>query len=231
MRGLRWVPSTLLGVMMCGASVVLASQVWAGTEEVARASNSRQSIANPRLTQAPPATQPQTRQPTAAPAAPARQGPDAPRRVETTQYNSWSVTCEETVGGTAKRNCFANLRLVNQRQATVLNWEIGHDPEGHLMTAIHVAPAMAVKNGDQVEVGPIAIPYGVELKFGNGIVRRLSFVTCGPQQCVAQGVIDDAFLKEANASTNATLTIHTPAGAVPFETAINGIDKALASTR
>ena len=113
----------------------------------------------------------------------------------------------------------------------MLNWEIGLDPEGHLMTAIHVASALSVKNGDQVLVGPISVPYGVELKFGNGIVRRLNFLTCGPQQCVAQEAIDDAFLKEANAATKATIMIHTPAGVVPFEMAINGIDKALASAR
>ena len=189
----------------------------------------RSSIAKTHITQAPAPNLPQSR--TAAPAVPARQVPDAPRRVETTQYNSWLVTCEDTVGGAAKRRCLANLRVVNQDQATVLNWEIGLDPEGHLMTAIHVASALSVKNGDQVLVGPISVPYGVELKFGNGIVRRLNFLTCGPQQCVAQEAIDDAFLKEANAATKATIMIHTPAGVVPFEMAINGIDKALASAR
>jgi invasion protein IalB len=62
-------------------------------------------------------------------------------------------------------------------------------------------------------------------------VRRLSFVTCGPQQCVAEALIDEAFVKEAAANTKATITVHTAGGVLPFELAINGIDKALTYSR
>ena len=228
MPRIRWVAAAVIGAAICGSGIVLASPSGPGNEPFATTGTPRPaSIPSMQLSQAAP----QARQPAPSSAPPVRPAPEAPRRVETTQYKSWVVTCQESVGGSAKRNCLANLRLVNQDQATVLNWEIGPDPQGHFVTAIHTASALAVKNGDQVVVGPISIPYGIELRFGNGTVRRLSFATCGPQQCVAEGVIDDAFLKEATANTKATITVHTPNGALPFEIAINGIDKAITNTR
>lgn len=232
MQTLRWIPgipAAVVGVVICGAVALSATQGWAGTEALATAVTSRAEAA-PKIqfTQAAPA--PQARPPASAPAAPARP-PEAPRRVETTQYQSWSVTCQDTVGGTAKKSCIANLRLVNQDQGTVLNWQIGQNPQGQYITAIHIPSALSVKSGDNTVGGPISIPSGIELKFGNGTVRRLSFVTCGPQQCVAEAVIDETFIKEANANTKATVTIHTPGGVIPFELAINGIDKAISLTR
>ena len=83
MRRSRWVVSgTVLGVLVCGTSAVPATQAGAGHEELAAPSNSRpESIAKTHITQAPAPNLPQSR--TAAPAVPARQVPDAPRRVET----------------------------------------------------------------------------------------------------------------------------------------------------
>ena len=113
----------------------------------------------------------------------------------------------------------------------MLNWQIGLNEESHFVTAIYIPSSIAVKSGDKTVGGPISIPNGIELKFGNGPVRRLSFVTCGPQQCVAEALIDDAFTREASANTKATITIHTPGGAIPLELAVNGIDKAISYTR
>ncbi len=116
---------------------------------------------------------------------------------------------------------------MNQNQALLLNWQIGFNEEGHLVTAVHIPSGLAVKQGDQTVGGAISIPNGVELKFGNGAVRRLSYVLCGPQQCFAEAPIDEAFGKEAVASANATITVHTSGGAIPFDLAIKGIDKAI----
>ncbi len=83
-----------------------------------------------------------------------------------------------------------------------------------------------------VSGGGIMIQNGLELKFGNGAARRMSYVSCGPQQCFAEALIDDAFVKEALANTMATITVQTVSGgAIPFEFAIKGIDKAISSTR
>lgn len=235
MRSLWWIVISAAGVLVCGGAAVYATQWRADTETVTAAG-----MASPASVQKTQYLQPalapvkeaqQTRPPAPAATAPARAAPEAPHRVETTQYDSWVVTCEDTVGGTAKKTCIANLRVVNQDKGTVLNWQIGLNEEGHFVTAIHIPSALTIKNGDKTVGGPISIPSGVELKFGNGAVRRLNFVTCGPQQCIAEGLIDESFTKEAAANTKATITIHTPGGAIPFELAINGIDKAITYAR
>jgi len=175
-----------------------------------------------------PAAAPTARPPTAAPARPAQ---EAPRRVETTTYDSWTVTCDTTPTGTAKKKCIANLRLSMEGRGVVLDWQIGSNEENRYVTAIHIPSAVAVKQGDKTVGGPIKVDDGLDLKFGNGGSRRLNFVVCGPKQCVAEAAIDDVFAKEAAANTKATITVHTPEAAIPFEIAINGIDKAIASTR
>jgi invasion protein IalB len=154
-----------------------------------------------------------------------------PHRVETTTYDSWAVTCEDTtVGGAAKRTCIASLRVQNDNRV-LLNWQIGFNEDGHFITAVRIPAGLTVKKGDQTVGGPILIANGVELKFGNGPVRRLSYVWCGPQQCFAEAPIDDAFVKEAVANANATITVRTAGGAIPFELPIKGIDKAISSMR
>jgi len=119
---------------------------------------------------------------------------------------------------------------MNQDQALLLNWQIGFNDEGRFVTAVHVSSGLAIRQGDQTVGGPLMIANGVEMKFGNGPVRRLNYVSCGPQQCFAEAPIDDAFTKEAVANAKATVTIHTSGGAIPFELAIKGIDKAISTS-
>lgn len=230
MRRLWWIPAAVVGAAICALVAVFATQGGTGTATVATpVTPAPASMPQTQFSQA--ASRPvqeaqQAGQPAPAPAAPA-----APRRVETTQYDSWIVTCEETVGGTTKKSCIADMRMVNQDRGTVLNWQIGQNPEGQFITAIHIPSALTVESGDKTVGGPISIQNGIELKFGNGAVRRLNYTTCGPQQCVAEAIIDEAFIKEATANTKATITIHTPSAVIPFELAINGIDKAISNTR
>ena len=164
---------------------------------------------------------------------PAGQQPaaSAPQRVETIKYDSWVVVCEE--GGTAKKTCSASLSASSQNDRKILlNWRIGVNKDGHFVTAFHVPPAMSEKKGDATVGGPLLIQNGVELKFGNGQPRRISYIWCGPQQCVAEALIDDAFIKEAVANTNAVVTVYTfGGGPIPIELPIKGIDKAISSTR
>ena len=182
-----------------------------------------------------PAQEAQLRQPAPAapaPAAAAPAAPSAPHHVETTQYDSWVATCEDTtVAGAAKRTCGASLSVQDQNRGMLLNWQIGFNQDGRLVNAVHVADGLVVKQGDQTVGGPILIADGVELKFGNGPVHRLSYVWCGPKQCMAEAPIDDAFTKEAVASAKATITVHLGGGTIPFELPIKGIDKALAAVR
>jgi len=159
----------------------------------------------------------------------------SPQRVETIKYDSWVVVCQDAAAGTAKKTCSATLRVAAQnqnRRQLLLEWQIGLNMEGHFVTAFHVPPIVATKSGDKMVGGPLLIQNGMELKFGNGAARRINYVWCGPKQCLAEALIDDAFIKEALANTNATVTVYTAGRqAVPIEISIKGIDKAISSTR
>ena len=75
----------------------------------------------------------------------------APQRVETIKFDSWIVTCRDTVGGTAKRTCGASLKAMSQdRRELLLNWELGLNKDGHFITAIYVPPFLAIKKGDAI---------------------------------------------------------------------------------
>ena len=175
----------------------------------------------------------QVRQPPAAPAAPPA-APSATQRVETTKYDTWVVVCQDA-GGTTKRTCLASLRVVSQgenKQQLILNWQIGLNKDGHFVTAFHVPPGLAVRKDNQMVGGGILVQSGLELKFGSGQPRRVNYVSCGPQQCFAEALIDEPFIKDALANTNATVTVHTAGGGpIPFDFSIKGIDKAISLTR
>ncbi len=157
----------------------------------------------------------------------------APQRVETIKYDSWVVVCEDSVGGPSKKSCVAKLEAVSQdRRQVLMDWQIGMNKEGHFITTFQIPPYMAIRKDNQTIGGPLLIQNGVELKFGNGSARRINYVWCGPKQCFAEALIDDAFVKEALANTKATVTVHTAGGGVvPLEVPIKGIDKAISATR
>ncbi len=241
MRKSRWILiSTVSGFLISGTALMLATGpltsigMTATQAKPASGPEQLQQAAPPPLreAQARP-TAPAPAAPRSAPAAPAANAPSSPHRVETTEYDSWAVTCEDTgAGGAAKRSCVGSLRVRNRNQL-LLNWQIGSNPDGHWVTAVHIPSALSAKQGDKTVGGPILVANGVELKFGSGPVRRLNFVSCGPQQCLAEAAVDEGFVKEAVANVNgkATITVHTGGGDIPFEVPIKGIDKAIASTR
>lgn len=225
MRAFRWIIIAAAGgLLVSGVVAVLGTRGMAGIETAATG-----------VKPSPPLVrEAQLRPPAVAqrPTAPAPAAPAGPQRVETTMYDSWVVTCEDTiVGGAAKRSCMASLRVQSQNQM-VLNWQIGFNDEGHYVTAVRLPSGLVVRNGDKTLASPpILVAKGVELKFGNGPARRLSYVSCGPQQCMAEGPIDDAFIREALPSAKATITVYTAGGTVPFDLSIKGIDKAISFTR
>lgn len=222
MRIYHWVAILAGGALVtASAAVVLGSQRSAEPED-ARVVAVTNDPSRPLIRES------QVRQPPAG--APA---PSAPQRVETIKYDSWVVTCQDSVGGTAKKTCSASLQAMSQdRRELLLNWEIGMNKDGHFVTAFHIPPVLGIKKNDQVVGGPLLVQNGVELKFGNGPARRISYIWCGPKQCFAEALIDDAFVKEALANTQATVTVYTVGGdAIPIQLPIKGIDKAISSTR
>jgi invasion protein IalB len=166
----------------------------------------------------------QTRGPAARAQAPAH-------RVESTTYDAWTVTCRETAG---KKECGAVLRAASgeNRGQPVLIWEIGLNSEGRQVTIFRVPVGLATKKDNQTVGGGIMIQNGVELKFGNGQARRINFMSCNPRACIGEAAVDDTLVREANANTEATVTVHVIGGQpVPLQFGIKGIDKALSLTR
>jgi invasion protein IalB len=229
MRLYHWVAIGAAGALLTAsaAAVVLGSQKSTGSNDTSAAAG--RNDRNPPLVR-----ESQVRQAPAAQAPAGSPSTSSPsRRVESTTYDSWVVVCQDAVGGTTKKTCAATLKVVgpDKRQA-LLSWRIGLNKDGHFVTAFYIPPAMATKKGDRTVGGPLLIQNGVELKFGNGPARRINYVWCGPQQCFAEALIDDAFIKDALASTQATVTINTEGGGpIPLDFSVKGIDKAISSTR
>src|ERR1700680_1435970 len=120
-----------------------------------------------------------------APSPPAA-APATPRRTETIMYDSWTVSCQDTVGGSEKKKCSAVLQLIDQnRGKVVLTWVIGFDKDGHLMAVFKTPTMITFKTGDKVTGTGILVKNGLELKLGNAAVRRLGYVACEPQLCEA----------------------------------------------
>jgi invasion protein IalB len=166
---------------------------------------------------------PQPSAPKAAPA-PAQPGPAGPQRVETIQYDNWTVSCRDVVGGTAKKTCSAqlSLRFVQDNQQQALGaWVIGRNETGALVSLLqlaHAAPAVQIQKG-------------VTLKLGNAPARKLDYLACSPKLCEATIVMDNAMLKDAAAAENATITMHLTNGKdVNINVqSIRGFDKAIAA--
>jgi invasion protein IalB len=163
--------------------------------------------------------------------APPQAAPSQPTRVETTVYDAWVVTCREA--GSAKKTCMGMLRVMTQdRKQTLLAWQLSINDQGRWVTSVRVPPGLATKKDNRQVGGGIALQSGLEIKFGNGQPRKLAYTSCHPQVCVAEALVDDAFIRDATNNATATITVHTVAGGgVPFELSIKGVDKAVASLR
>lgn len=227
MRTYKWVLVSAIAAVLIGAvGAFIATQGSAMPDVPATGAKNSPSPAAIRESQLRPSLA-ATPTPAAAPAAPA-----GTQRVETTQYDSWAVTCRDAVGSPPRTACSASLR-VTQNQSPVMEWQIGYNKDGRFVTTLSIPSSLAAKNDKATVGGPIMVAVGVDLKFGNGPARVLNYVWCGPRQCMAEGAIDEAFAREASAgaSANATVTVHTTGGPIPVEFPVKGIDKAIAATR
>jgi invasion protein IalB len=153
-----------------------------------------------------------------APAAAPPAAPSLPQRTETITYDNWTVTCRDTIGGTAKKVCSAMLQIVDQKQKSVIfAWLIGRNAEGALLTVMQTPTGVLIQKG-------------LELKVDNANVRRLNYSSCATESCEASAVMDDGFNKEMIAGQTATATVYAVNGqGVNFNIPLKGIDKAIAS--
>ena len=154
------------------------------------------------------------------PAAPAAPAAPTVQRTETTNFDTWQGTCTET--DTSKRKtCSAVMNGLDQQRRPIVTWVMGRNPEGALMTVLQTP---------QTQIG-LQIQKGVELKLGNGAVRKLNYVACNQARCESSLPMDDAFMREIMAAPAAGVTIYQADGQ-PITInlpAITGADKALAA--
>lgn len=162
---------------------------------------------------APRSTQKPATAPTQAPAATSPAANTA--RTEIRTIEAWTVTCNFGADG-ARTGCSAVLR-VTQRDTNrvVLVWTLARANDGRLFARIDTLPG-------------VLITPGVELKFTSGAPRRLPYVACQPSGCVAEGPMDDAFIRQATASTSIETVVQGADGrAYNFTFAPTGINQAI----
>jgi invasion protein IalB len=146
------------------------------------------------------------------------QAPSVPRRTETINYNSWTITCTDTVEKSSKKVCSGVLQVIEQKEKRVMfAWVIGRDNQGVLRTVMQTPTGVLIANG-------------VELKLGKAPIRTIPYTACEPQRCQASMAMDDAMVKDAMASQEAVATIVAIDGrGINFNMPIKGIDKVFAA--
>jgi invasion protein IalB len=212
---LKW----FLGILAICVGAALGAIIFLGPEVEAQSGGTKQAQPAPKPAAPAPAAQAPA---AAAPAAPA--APTAPQRTETVVYDSWTVTCRDTVGTSSKKACSATLplQIVQENQRQVLGaWFIARNNEGALVTLLQTP---------MLQAGGVDLQKGAELKLGKGNTRKLTYASCDPRNCEASVIMDDAMLKEATAAADATITVYAKNGSgVNIQMPIKGIDKAIAS--
>jgi len=158
----------------------------------------------------------------AAPPAPAQPAPAATSRTEIVTYDNWTVTCREVSDAKDRRVCSAELNIfqeANNARRVVFSWLVGLDKAGKLAMALRFPPGVSVQPG-------------VELKFADRPARRLAINTCEPAWCEVSQPMDDAFVREATAATQANAMIVASDGRqVTFTIFLKGFAQAVAAVR
>jgi invasion protein IalB len=141
-----------------------------------------------------------------------------PRRTETINYDSWTLTCSESMEKNAKKTCSGTLRVIEQKQGQVLFvWIIGRDSKGVMRTVMRTPTG-------------VQITKGVELKLGKAQMRTLPYTACTQQQCDASIPVDDALVNDMVAAPEATATIYAIDGRdINFNMPIKSVEKVFAA--
>ena len=178
------------------------------------------------------AQQPQVAQPPQSPAAQklAQAQPKAttqaalpervPQRTETTQFESWTLICQEKLDKSGKKSCAALSRVVEPKsKQVVFVWRLDFDRDGRLIARMQTPTGVRLQSG-------------VEIRLGKADPRRFMFTLCDAQACLAEAVIEDPLLKEALSAPEGTATVMLRDGrGLQFKWSMKGFDKALASLR
>jgi invasion protein IalB len=172
-------------------------------------------------------------------AAPVPAAASGPERVETTTYNSWTVSCREIVGAANKKTCSAILRVVDRGGHPLMAWIIGLDRERKLTSVIRTPTGVTLTDKSSgAKTTGLMIRDGLNLEFGKlesgkPTLHHLSYLLCEPQWCEASGPMDERFVKDTLAAKDAVIIIYAAGDrAVRYPSIpLKGIDKAIAMVR
>lgn len=167
----------------------------------------------------------QGQQPRAAQAAPAPAPaqPTGPVKTETTSFEAWVLTCQETPppagAKTGKRTCWGTLRVSDaQSKRVVVVWKIGRDAKDVPTLAITTPTGVLVRDGVDLVIGQNA--------------RKLAYQWCSAGECEASLAYDQALANELSAAKEATVVFRLQDGRqVNVKVAVSGVDKVLAGLK
>jgi invasion protein IalB len=141
------------------------------------------------------------------------------QRFERIVQDGWLINCAMANG---KKTCSAVHQVLGKEQRQVVfAWAVGRNAQG--------APAMIFRTPTGVQ-----IQNGVEFKLGNAPARKIDYIMCNPQSCMAAMPVNDGVVREAMSALNgnAVATVTGADGrAVDFTMPVKGIDKVLAAIR
>lgn len=156
-----------------------------------------------------------------APAAPAP--PAGPVKTETTNFDGWVLTCQETPPAAGakvgKKTCWGTLRVTdNQSKRVVMVWKIGRDGKEVPTIAITTPTGVLVRDGVDLVIGQNS--------------RKLAYQWCSTAECEASLAYDQALANELSAAKEATVVFRLQDGRqVNVKVAVTGVDKVLAGLK
>jgi invasion protein IalB len=141
------------------------------------------------------------------------------QRFERIVQDGWVINCAIANG---KKTCNAVHQVLGKEQRQVVfAWAVSRNAQG--------APAMIFRTPTGVQ-----IQNGVEFKLGNAPARKIDYIMCNTQSCMAAMPVNDGVVREAMGALNgnAVATVTGADGrAVSFTMPVKGIDKVLAAVR
>jgi invasion protein IalB len=166
------------------------------------------------LAQAPAPPQPAAQGQPSAQGQPPAPSPLVLQRTEILNFDGWVATCREFTDKTKGRVCSAQIEA-QQSNNVVFVWTVSANEAKQFASVFQVPTGLLI--------GP-----GVEVRMGKASPRTVPFTSCEPGRCTASVVMDNNFIRDAQATESAEVVIRAVTGNnVQFNIPMKGFEKAL----
>jgi invasion protein IalB len=146
--------------------------------------------------------------------APAQPAPLVLQRTEILNFDGWVATCREFTDKTKGRVCSAQIEA-QQSNNVVFVWTVSANESKQFASVFQVPTGLLI--------GP-----GVEVRMGKANPRTVPFTSCEPGRCTATVVMDNNFIRDAQATESAEVVVRAVSGNnVQFNIPMKGFEKAL----